>query len=96
MPITLRLPPPTIDIDIAQASFRAARLSQTLAMAYALSMREGEKRPHWIDEALKELNELADLLKLEPIIEQPKLVADPVDALFERANIVALNGQVLR
>lgn len=91
MPITLRLPPPSAEIEIGQAAFRASRLAQTLAMAFALSMREQNKRPHWLDEAMKELNELCELLKLEPVA-----AADPVDALFERANIVALNGQVLR
>lgn len=90
MPITLTLPPNSTDIEIGQASFRAARFSQTMAMAYALQMR-GDPRPHWLTDALRELNEIVELLDLRLV------AADPVDALFERANVVALaNGQVLR
>ena len=92
MAITLRLPQPDVPIEIGQASFRASRLAQTLAMAFALHQR-GEQRPHWLDEALREINEISELLKLEAVT-----VADPVDALFDRANVVALSrpGQVLR
>lgn len=92
MPITLALPPPSQPIELGQAVFRASRLAQTLAMAYALHQR-GEARPHWLGEAVKELNDIVDLLDLR--LEPRDLDTDPVDALFERANVVAL-GQVLR
>lgn len=93
MPITLALPPAGQPIEIGQAAFRASRLAQTLAMAYALHQR-GEARPHWLNEAIKELNDISDLLRLE--LAPRDRDTDPVDVLFDRANVLALYGQVLR
>lgn len=93
MPITLTLPPADVRIDAHMASIKAETLARYLAMAAALEMND-DPRSHWLDTAIDYVNEVIKSLDLRvvPVID----AADPIDALFDRANIVALNGQVLR
>lgn len=103
MPITLRLPPPSVSLEIGLAANCAAELHTSLAMAWALQLHSVHcpspaRRPHWLDDAVRDINKLIELLKLEVEPEQPQSATDPVDpvdALFERAMMSALSGRGL-
>lgn len=95
MPITLTIPPQAERTDqfrLSYAAATAAELHRHLAMAWALHLEAPDRNNFWLNNAIRDLNTLVAELCAEAA--QP--VADPVDALFDRANLVALNGQVLR
>lgn len=99
MPITLTLPPKDqpFDGDIGLASSRLTDAARYATMAFALQLERQHnasdlRRPFWLERCIECLNKAIEDLRLEA--ERP--AADPVDALFDRANLVALNGQVLR
>jgi hypothetical protein len=99
MPTTLILPSDDRKIDCGMASSHLADAARYAAMARALELEyshtaKAGERPFWAEHTVNCLNEAIAALGLE--VTQTAPVADPIDALFERANVLALNGQVLR
>jgi hypothetical protein len=97
MPIILALPPEserTEQFRLSFAAATAAELHRHLAMAWALHLEAPNRNNLWLKNAINDLNTLVAELCID--VAQPAPVADPIDALFDRANVLALNGQVLR
>lgn len=84
--------------DLGHGAALLNEAGRYLTMAWALQLErrhtpEKNQRPFWLDHAINNLNKAIEALQLE--VEPRDTDADPVDALFERANVIAL-GQVLR